>query len=357
MNKRIPDRPQKNQKNFHRYLIFLFKKTTKTSKMILLGFWKFARRFVLLLMDKRIIILVILSLVVGCFYYIIQEIKKSSFHVIYRAPFTISEPGYYRIITNLESSTHGIFVESDDVTIDFGGFQITNVNENKEVAEDTGLLINNRQNITVRNGTIDGFYYGIQINNGKDNGSNIFEDLKIRNSSHIAIRAITKNSIIRNNIISQTYGSGKEYTYGIYVEGPGVIIQQNSIFGTYPSPGRSEAVGISMTNTGRGSVVESNIITNSKDLESGRTFGIWIGGNDDDNTAVALINNRVTNMVVGIAASPTSSGVYRDNTILSSEINYFIGTPNMKNGGNNFGNGLSGSNASGFNNGKLPDYK
>ena len=306
------------------------------------------------------IIFSLIFLVIALFIIVVCGIKiadRFTFHIIYRAPFTITEPGYYRVINNLNSNSHGIIIASDDVVLDLAGFQINSIGPNPSATGDAGIMINKQQNITIRNGTIKGFNYGIYAGNIRDYGGNLFENLKLIRNLQMGICVASRNSVIRNNLISQTYGSGKEYTYGIYVEGPGTIIKNNEVFGTYPSSGQSEGVGISLTNTGRGSLVEENVVANSKDLESGRSFGIWVGAIDNDNTAVGVINNRITNMVVGIASSAAVNGVYRDNIVLDSQMNYFANTINMKDGGNNFGDGYSGNQIKGLSGESFPDYK
>lgn len=286
------------------------------------------------------------------------EQSSSNSQVIRYAPYTITKPGYYRVTQNLSSIGHGIVVDSDDVTVDLGGFQISSTFPNPMTARNSGILITRHQNITIRNGTIKGFFYGIYANNDRDYGGNIFENLKLIKNLRSGICARSKNTLIQNNIVSQTTGISDKYTYGIFTEGPGMVIKNNAVFGTYPSLGQSEGVGISLTNFGRGSVVENNTITNSKDLESGRTFGIWVGAFETDTTtAVGILNNHITNMVVGIAASAPAGGVFRDNTILSSQMNFFTNSPGMRDGGNNFGDGDSGNSIKGLTGETLPDYK
>lgn len=77
-------------------------------------------------------------------------------------PFTITNPGSYYLTTNLTTDTSGILsgilIEASDVTLDLNGFALMTTN-------DSGIgiaFVSSITNITVRNGSIDGWSAGVR---------------------------------------------------------------------------------------------------------------------------------------------------------------------------------------------------
>ncbi len=67
-------------------------------------------------------------------------------------PYTITAPGFYYLTGNLTCpSGNGITVNSDDVTIDLMGFRLSGNTSS------TGIYMNGRKNVEIRNGTLRGW--------------------------------------------------------------------------------------------------------------------------------------------------------------------------------------------------------
>ena len=84
--------------------------------------------------------------------------------VINSVPYTISAPGIYTVGSNLRysSSTGGaIVILNHNVILDLGGHYIFNaVGSNSSI----GVYVQNAENVTIQNGTIAGFNYGVYFN-------------------------------------------------------------------------------------------------------------------------------------------------------------------------------------------------
>ena len=86
-------------------------------------------------------------------------------------PYQIKAAGSYKLSGNLivTGATVGIEIDSDDVTIDLNGFRLSGpivcVGSPPicSGSSSTGILAGNRQNITVKNGTVRGFNRGIEL--------------------------------------------------------------------------------------------------------------------------------------------------------------------------------------------------
>ncbi|MFZ5453192.1 MAG: right-handed parallel beta-helix repeat-containing protein [Thermodesulfobacteriota bacterium] len=72
-------------------------------------------------------------------------------------PYTISAPGAYYLSGNLSySGGNGITIASDNVTLDLMGYSITGPG-----GINTGIYMNGRKNVEIRNGTVSGWQDGI----------------------------------------------------------------------------------------------------------------------------------------------------------------------------------------------------
>lgn len=76
-------------------------------------------------------------------------------------PYTISTPGYYYLTGNLSyAGGNGIIIDSNNVTIDLMGFVLAG--PDTETGEYSGIYMNGRQSVEIRNGIVKGWKYGVQ---------------------------------------------------------------------------------------------------------------------------------------------------------------------------------------------------
>jgi copper-binding protein NosD len=143
-----------------------------------------------------------------------------------------------------------------------------------------GIHALNRQNITIKNGTVRGFYQGIVLENAGASQGHVIEDIRADLNTVTGIAVWGTGNIIRNNQVVSTGGttlSANADAAGIYVEGDGPRVINNDVITTVKQG----------TGTSRGIYTQSS-------------------------TGVLAVNNRITAADVGIAYS-TSTGKYRDN--------------------------------------------
>ena len=95
-------------------------------------------------------------------------------------PFTITESGLYYLSKSLQTTGNGITVEADNVTILLNGCTILGDGVG------SGIYMNGRSNVTVANGTLQGFENGI-----------LEESTSGKNHRAIGIRAISNTFGIR----------------------------------------------------------------------------------------------------------------------------------------------------------------
>jgi len=260
-------------------------------------------------------------------------------------PITITEPGDYVLGASFVAAKNGIVIKADNVTIDFAGYTITGPLDNATVSY--GVSAFNYDNITIKNGSIVGFQYGIYLSDFVDSkssaaeldgGVQLIEDMSISRSSFRGIRIEGQNNVVQNNTISNIGGfSGYDNTYGMGIEtfGLNALIDGNTITDIR---GRSlvqdlgEGVGISITRYGNGTILSNNVISNSS-LEPDETYedwpgdsrssyAIWMGG--DGSVDLFAYGNTITNFAYGITYKRTVGGTYADNVVNNAYVPYYV---------------------------------
>jgi len=248
-------------------------------------------------------------------------------------PYTITVPGIYCLNGNLETSItsgNAITINTNNVIIDLNGRKLGGGSAGT-ATEARGIYAHGRKNITIKNGTIRGFHYGVllgDITPYTTSQGHIIEDIRADMNTHMGIEVLGRGNIIRNNQVVDTGGSTVSNsvagTLGIRALGPGNRVLNNDVYETKEQASDS-AYGIYVDSTS-GAVVENNRIGNSS-LGTGTSYGIFIG---DTSSNVLVSNNRVTAMTNGVFFDATG-GKYRDNLASGCTTPYSGGT----NAGNN----------------------
>ncbi len=131
-------------------------------------------------------------------------------------PIVISTPGKWclrqYLRTNL-TATNAIEVQTNNVTIDCNGFML----DNQAAGPGTysaGVSARGVSNITVRNCTIEGFYYGTFISSAESAGvrgllgsGHLVENSRFPQNRYAGIHADGFGSVIRDNIVTNTGGA------------------------------------------------------------------------------------------------------------------------------------------------------
>jgi hypothetical protein len=219
-------------------------------------------------------------------------------------PFTISKPGIYCLTKNLSFkslSVDAITITASSVLLDLDGYTIRNTAGSGTIA--SGISAGQtygQTNITVRNGTLQGFFAGIRFLGGPPSGGHLVEQLLVVDTYAYAIQMSGQGNIIRNNRILRIGGT---------TTSPGVDIDAISVF------------------SGSGAHVLDNDVTQIVAEAPGSSSAIRIQGSTD----ALVVNNRITEADRGIFFDWSSSGKYRDN------LTFDVGTP-FSGGGTDAGN-------------------
>ncbi len=223
------------------------------------------------------------------------------------ASFTISAPGSYVLTANLSSAGNVITIAADDVTLDLNGYS---VHSTGTTTGNTGIFISGvRDNITIRNGNVNGGLIGIQATTATNV---LVEGVRVSNAKTIGIGIISsasRNCVIRRCEINDTGST------------------------TVAADGNLNITAIQLT----ASCCRVEDCTVSRLLYQGGGVGTMRGIFMNHSGAFGNMVLRCTvshdAAIVGNGISMGTAGaVFRDNTVTNFSVPYFSGT----NGGGNF---------------------
>ena len=211
-------------------------------------------------------------------------------------PYVITVQGIYCLTGNLSTgmtSGSAIDIQTNNVVLDLNGWKLGGLAAG--VGTHTyGIHALDRQNITIKNGTIRGFHSGIRLENAAVSQGHVIEDIRADQNTFVGIDVQGNGDIIRNNQVVATGGTTtagpNADAYGIVVLGSGPRVLNNDVMHTFKQG----------TGTARG--IFFNTVTDG-----------------------LAINNRITDAGVGISFAG-SNGKYRDNVTASVTTPYDSGT-------------------------------
>lgn len=218
-------------------------------------------------------------------------------------PAVITVQGVYCLKGNLATampSGNAIDIQTNNVVLDLNGFKLGGLSAG--LGTNTfGIYALERQNITIKNGTIRGFRQGIVLDGSFASQGHIVEDIRADQNTQVGIHVGGSGNIVRNNQVVATGGTTSfgpnADVFGIYVTGNSPRVINNDVIDTVAT---GAAVG----------------------------YGLILKFCD----GALAVNNRFSVATVGIFFS-ASTGKYRDN--LTSA----VGSPFTGGGtdaGNNF---------------------
>jgi parallel beta-helix repeat protein len=230
-------------------------------------------------------------------------------------PTTISQPGSYYLVGNLDSTGHGITIQASGVTLDLGGFSLTGDGDPGDygihVAGATNAPI---ENLVITGGRISGFFHGLYcqfMNNsrieqmvvsgnanigvylnggisGQCNGNTI-ANCTISGNTNYGVHLTGESGQCDGNTIANCTISGNT-KYGVYLYGGGGgQCDGNTIRGNTISKNGIKGIRLYVVD---GTRVEANHVWGTTGLSS---YGIQTGSGTGNfilkNTCVGQVNN------------------------------------------------------------------
>lgn len=264
---------------------------------------------------------------------------KNGCYEINSVPITIKRPGNYCLMKNLTSEKTAIKIKANDVSINLN-FNILSGPSNDPSTKSCGIKSKNHKNISIYNGTIQGFMIGVFIYSdyadsvnikSKTNYGHRVQNVTFQNNFTRGIHLNSRDSLIIGNTVKNTGGSTavpNAFAIGIESYGVNNRISFNEVLETHPAD-KGEGVGISLSGYANGSIVTYNLVKNS--MEKAKKYGIWIGANPIIPSRVSLVGNMVEGFEYGVlASSPVQHIFLQDNMLLHNHIPFFASGDSLR---------------------------
>jgi len=165
--------------------------------------------------------------------------------VITAAPYTITTQGIYCLADDLKVGLAigpAIEIAANNVVLDLNGHRLTN--SGGTATQATGVYAAQRQNIVVKNGTVQGFWSAV---NFQFVVGAVIERIRSDRSLHTGINANSESVIVRDNLILNTGGwtgnGANADAFGVVVAGAANHVLHNDIV-TVTKQGSGNAYGI-----------------------------------------------------------------------------------------------------------------
>ena len=200
------------------------------------------------------------------------------------APISTVDNVTYTLTDNINDS---IVVERDNITIDGARYKL----EGTHVIESKGISLHGRNNVTLRNLWINGFWYGIWLNCSSN--IDICRNNITANILGIATLNSSDNAFFGNNETTNLFGFNIRNSSNNVIYRNNVVDQEYSIY-LYNSSGNT--------------VNENNFTKNISN-------GIILGEFSDNNT---ISGNNVVNSHIGISLSFSSNNIITQNNIVDN---------------------------------------
>lgn len=230
------------------------------------------------------------------------------------APATITTQGVWclrRDLTTGITSGAAITVAVNNVTIDCNDLKIGGLAAG--IASQTyGISSSGRQNTTVRNCNVRGFYYGVSLTGG---AGHLVEHNRMDNNLRAGVYVTGENNTVRSNRIYDTGGaSGHDHAFGILASAD---VIDNTVAGVFALGADSHPHGISMT--GAGTAARDNRVSRLMATGAGAAVGVAVSAD-----GVHVADNHLVRQASGTGVGVQGFGV--DDTFCSHNTSWGFAT-------------------------------
>jgi hypothetical protein len=208
---------------------------------------------------------------------------------------------------------YAIQVNTNNVTIDCNGFKVGGLAAGS-TSNAYGIYAHTRQNITVRNCTVRGFYYGTYL----FGSGHLVEDNRFDHSLWKGIGVFGEASRVLRNLVTDT-GGGDGVSVGTAIHASADVIG-NNVYNVFGDDALANTAGYGIViYTGRGRVVRENNIAGLLSTGTGASRGIQV----ENATATVVARNNISRTGAGTSYGIEIQGTHgfcNDNTIYNFSV-------------------------------------
>jgi hypothetical protein len=240
-------------------------------------------------------------------------------------PTTLSTAGIYCLLGPLATgitSGAAITIAADNVVLDLNGWRLAGETAGSGTKA-TGIYSTAR-NVTVQNGTVTGFYDGVDLRGAGARA----EGLLLDRNTYYGMLVAGRGALVRANRVTATGGStvaANRAAIGIAVRGPGALIDDNFISGL-TGTGTGGEFGIYVVYADNVAIRNNVVTDDARPTPAGRSSGIWV----ENSASASIVAATVTNFQHGVEYH-NSSGIYSRSVMIGCDTPYYGGTAGSDN--------------------------
>lgn len=212
-------------------------------------------------------------------------------------PYNITASGCYEMLRDLaieKLGESGIVIAASNVTLNLNGHRLSG--PFNLMGSGAGVAVEGQRNVSVENGSIAGFLYGVRA--GSAPGQPGSDRFRLRNMAILdnGFRGVTvrgANAVVENVTVERTGGTHlfpDASAIGIDIAGPDCSVRDNRVMETHPV-GNGDGSGIWLAPNSERCAVMRNEFQNTFRNGDTRTVGIAVAGNAL--TGLQLSDNRI----------------------------------------------------------------
>ena len=222
-------------------------------------------------------------------------------------PFVITSPGSYCVTSYLRTDQvwgSAIDIQSDDVVVDltYGGLDDLAAGVDTHA---TGISAIDRNNITIQNGTIRGFAYGISLENSApdfaNTSGNVVDSMLLELNRSVAMEVRGANTRVVHVLAESTGGAPDGSVVAIYILGPNPYLWQNNIVDTATQTPDAGATDILLLGSPNCQVIDNRMVNTVSGYNVSTGIMVW------DSPDCVVSRNEIDNRT---ATTPLDVGVY-----------------------------------------------
>jgi hypothetical protein len=222
-------------------------------------------------------------------------------------PFVITSSGSYCVTSYLATSqTWGsaIEIQADDVILDLGNGGIDDLAAGVGTIA-TGIFAFDRNNITIQNGTIRGFAYGIALENSAPDFANtsghVVDSILVELNRSVGVEVRGANTSVVRVLAASTGGAPFGSTVAISIFGPNPFLWQNNIVNTATQTPDAAATDILLLGSPNCQVIDNRMVNTVSGYNTSTGVMVW------DSPDCVVSKNKIDNRT---ATTPLDVGVY-----------------------------------------------
>lgn len=223
-------------------------------------------------------------------------------------PATVATQGTWCLRGDLSTAIGtgaAILVNTNNVTIDCNHFKLGGLAAGLSTLA-VGIRSSNRANVTIRNCTLRGFNYGVQLLG--QGGGHLVEGNRLDGTTYIGVQVEGDGAIVRGNQIIDTGGGvGGGWAMGVVALGSSEVVD-NMIWGIAPAGTRNDTYGMAVGNNTNGRVAGNRI----SGLTGTHQVGIRAYA---PSSRVRIVDNSIESNGWHLYCDTASGGAIRDNVV------------------------------------------